>query len=161
MGTWPLLLLTLWLPAVAQPPANFSGAWTFDQAKSLEQPGPDGRVVLAAMLGDEFVAKQDAVALTLTIKAGGETITAVYKLDGTESRNMSPGGITVTSRAMWDGPRLIIASSSQGAEKDRPVTIETRRVIWLDASGYLIVERTGTPASVVTSSRSVYRKSAR
>ena len=38
------------------------------------------------------------------------------------------------------------------------VTVETRRVLWIDTGGDLIVERTGTPASQVTASRSVYRK---
>ena len=37
-------------------------------------------------------------------------------------------------------------------------TIETRRVLWLDKDGTLVIERTGTPASEVTPSRSVYTR---
>lgn len=154
-----LLVLTALMSggSVVQRP-DFSGSWKFDRTKSLQQPGPDGRVVLAAMLGEEFDARQDTSTLRLTIKAGGQTVTATYKLDGTESLNMSPGDIPVTSRAGWEGDTLVISSRSRAEEKGVVVTIQTRRVLWLDKSGDLIIERTGTPAASVTPSRSVYSK---
>ena len=127
--TWILSGATL----VSQP-ADLSGTWTFDQAKTM-RPGPDGRVVLAAMLG-----------------------VAVYDLSGAESENVSPGDIRVTSRASWQGTKLVIDSTSEGTDQGKPVTIATKRTIWIDAQGDLIVERSGTPASVVTASRSVYRR---
>ena len=142
-------------PAQARP--DFSGTWTFDQAKSSE-PGPDGKVVVAAMLGDECVMKQDATTLALAIKFGGGLVNAAYKLDGSESRNMSPspaGEVTVISHASWDAGKLIILSTSTQADG---ITVNTRRVFSIDAAGDLIIERTGTPASVVTPSRSVYHK---
>lgn len=150
-----LVFLTALLPAPAlsQLP-DFSGSWRFDQPKSMRQPGPDGRVVLAAMLGEEFVAVQDPATLALTIRSAGQTLKATYKLDGTESVNVSPGDIPVRSRASWDGDRLVIRSTSTSTEKGAPITIETKRVIWLEKSGDLIIERTGTPASAVTPSRS-------
>jgi hypothetical protein len=149
-------------PASAKAPTDFSGTWTFDQIKSA-QPGPDGKVVLAAMLGDEFTATQDGGALVLAIKAGGVRLTATYKLDGTESRNMSPGAfgqpaVEVISRASWEGDRLVIKSSSVSVLSGRNVPIETRRVLRIDADGSLVVERTGTPVTEVTPSRSIYRK---
>jgi len=154
-----LSLLTMALPAPAESfRPDFSGTWTFDQPRSMEKPGPDGRIVLAAMLGDEFVAKQGSTTLTLTIPVGGQLVTAVYSLAGKETRNISPGNIAVTSRAAWDARRLVIRSTSAGTEKGRPMTVRSRRVIWLDTDGSLVIERTGTPASVVTPSRSVYRK---
>ena len=145
-------------PASAQAKPDFSGTWTFDQAKSA-QPGPDGKIVVAAMLGDECVVKQDATTLSLAIKFGGGLVNAAYKLDGSESRNMSPspaGEVPVISHASWDGGKLVILSTSTQADG---VTVATRRVLWIDADGSLIIDRTGTPASVVTPSRSVYRKS--
>ena len=54
--------------------------------------------------------------------------------------------------------RLIIDSKSVASEKGVTVTVDTRRVLSLDSEGNLIVERTGTPASLVTPSRSVYRR---
>jgi hypothetical protein len=161
----------LWLVAVcaaAQPaPAgarpDFSGTWVFDQAKSA-QPGPDGQVMLAAMLGDEFTARQDAASLVFAIKSGNLRVEAAYKLDGSESHNMSPGAygqpvVDVISRASWDGNKLVIVSSSVSVIEGRNVTIQTRRVLWIDPAGILVMERTGTPASEVPPSRSVYRKS--
>jgi len=142
-------------PPVSRP--DLSGTWVFDQAKTM-QPGPDGRVVLAAMLGDEVTILQTGASLTLRILFNGEVIVAVYDLTGKESENLSPGDIKVTSRAQWLGGKLAIDSSSDGEESGRPVTIRTRRLIWIDEAGDLIVERSGTPASVVSPSRSVYRR---
>lgn len=140
---------------------NFSGTWTFDRARSSE-PGPDGRIVIAPILGDECVARQDGAALTLSIKAGARNVTAVYNFEG-ESRNLSPAGpgeadTLVTSRMSWDGNRLVILSSSTSTVEGRETRVDTKRVIWLDENNDLIIVRTGTPSSQVTPSRSVYRR---
>lgn len=150
-----LLLLTAGLTAQERP--DFSGTWTFDQQKSMK-PDADGRIVLAAMLGEEFVALQDANALTLRISFQGDLVVAVYDLQGKETENTSPGDITVRSRATWQGQRLVIDSISDGVDDGKAVTIRTKRVLWIDDDGDLILERTGTPASEVTPSRSVYRR---
>jgi hypothetical protein len=141
--------------------ADFSGTWTFDRAKS-SQPGPDGRIVIAPILGDECLARQDGAALTLAIKAGTLNVTAVYSFEG-ESRNLSPAGpgeaeTLVTSRVWWDGDRLVILSSSTATVQGRGTRVDTKRVIWLDENNDLIIVRTGTPPSEVTPSRSVYRR---
>ena len=155
------IVLSLWLATLAavnpQPPTrpDFSGGWTFDRAKSA-QPW-NGRIVIAPILGDECVATQDAASLKLAITVGGQKVMAVYSFEG-ESRNMSPGDIPVTSRTSWDGDGLVIVSTSAAIVKGRDVTIETRRVMRLDGDGNLIIERTGTPASEVTPSRSVYTR---
>ncbi len=153
-----VLLTTVTRSDFARQPPDFSGSWRFDQAKSMQQPGPDGRIVLAAMLGEEFAARQDSSTLQLTIKTGGQTVTATYKLDGTESVNMSPGDIPVTSRAAWEDDKLVIRSTSKPKDKGAVVTIQSKRVLWLDRSGDLIIERTGSPAGSVTPSRSEYTK---
>jgi hypothetical protein len=66
--------------------------------------------------------------------------------------------VPVVSRASWDGKRLVILSKSVATEKGVAVTVDSRRVLWIDTDGSLIVERTGTPAALVTPSRSVYRR---
>jgi hypothetical protein len=151
------LLLLAGAGAATQERPNLSGTWTFDQEKSMK-PGPDGRVVLAAMLGEEFVALQTSTSLTLRITFQGDLVVAVYDLTGKATENLSPGDITVTSRASWAGEKLVIESTSAGTEDGTPVTIATKRVIWIDEAGDLIIERSGTPASQVTPSRSVYRR---
>ena len=155
-----LLLLCLCAAAVpAQPRPDFSGAWEFDREKTMQQPpSADGRLVIAAMLGDEFAASQDGKALHLTIKAMGQTVNVTYNLDGSESKNVSPGDIIVLSRARWDGDRLVIGSKSTSNDGGKSVTIETTRTIWLGKDGSLYIERTGTPASEVTPSTSIYKR---
>ncbi|MBA2305728.1 MAG: hypothetical protein H0W08_24275 [Acidobacteria bacterium] len=147
------------LPAgeASQTRPDLSGTWAFDQQKTM-QPGPDGRIVLAAMLGDQFVALQTTTSLTLRIKFQGEIVVAIYDLTGADSENLSPGDIRVTSRASWQGKKLVIDSTSQGMDNGQALTIASKRVIWIDQAGDLIIERSGTPASVVTPSRSVYRR---
>jgi hypothetical protein len=137
---------------------DFSGSWTFDAQKTMT-PDKDGRVVLAAMLGEEFTAIQTATSLTLRILNNGQLVVAVYDLTGRSSENVSPGDIAVTSRAKWDGDRLLISSTSTSEEKGKRVTVETTRILSIDPAGDLIIERTGTPKSLVTPSRSVYRRS--
>src|SRR5687767_14579237 len=151
------LVCVLLAPAGAQTPTDFSGTWTLDAEKTM-QPGPDGRIVLAPMLGERVVVQQTPTAITLRITARGDVVVAVYDLTGAESRNVSPGDIQVVSRAAWKDDRLVIESTSDSVDKGKAITIRTMRVLWIDKAGDLIVERTGTPAGAVTPSRSVYRR---
>jgi hypothetical protein len=154
-------VLSLWMVGLAvinprpQARPDFSGSWTFDRARSA-QPW-NGRIVIAPTLGDQCVVTQDARSLRLAITVGGQKVMAVYNFEG-ESHNLSPGDIPVTSRTSWDKDRLVIVSASAATVRGQNVTIETRRVMWLDLAGNLIIERTGTPASEVTPSRSVYTR---
>ncbi|MBA3641407.1 MAG: hypothetical protein H0W53_19480 [Acidobacteria bacterium] len=147
--------LTAASPLQSRP--DLSGIWVFNQEKTM-QPGPDGKVVLAAMLGERVVVQQTGTAVTLRITFQGDVVVAVYDLTGAESKNVSPGDITVLSRASWKGDRLVVDSTSESTNDGKPVTVRTSRVMWIDKAGDLIVERTGTPASVVTPSRSVYTR---
>jgi hypothetical protein len=148
--------------APAQDRPDFSGTWTADPAKSVRT-GSDGKARTALMLGSEFTARQDATTLTLQITAGPLHVTAVYKLDGTESRNSSPGGagqpdVEVVSRASWEGSKLVIRSTSSAESGGKTVQIESVRTLFIDADGTLVMDRTGTPASEVPETRSVYKK---
>jgi hypothetical protein len=152
-----LALSVLLLASASQVPANFSGTWTLDVEKTMK-PGPDGRSVMAPMLGDRVEISQSASSITMRIHVQGDVVVAIYDLTGAESRNVSPGSITVLSRAAWKGDRLAIESTSDGVDQGKPATIRTTRLLWIDKAGDLIVERTGTPASAVSPSRSVYSR---
>lgn len=137
-------------------PSDFSGKWTLDAERSTATAsGP------AAMFGSSFVAKQDAKALTLDILFPGGTIQAVYKLDGSESRNAIPGPNgeeTIVSRATWNNNRLVIVTRSTEDLNGKPVQLESKRVMWIAADGLLMLERTGTPVELVPPTTSVYRR---
>ena len=158
----PITLVLTLLSGITPPqggyqPPDLSGRWTFDVQKTMA-PDKDGRVVLAAMLGDEFTALQTASSLTLRILTNGQLVVAVYDLTGRPTDNVSPGDIVVTSRARWKQDRLVISSISTSEVEGERVTVESTRVLWIDTAGDLIVERSGTPTRLVTPSRSVYRR---
>ena len=64
------------LATLLQGPPDFSGRWEFDREKTM-QPGPDGRIVLAAMLGDAVVVRQTADRISFSIDAGGRSHSVV------------------------------------------------------------------------------------
>lgn len=149
-----LVVAGSWLQPAARP--DFSGRWTLDAQRSTATPsGP------AAMFGSSFVAKQDARALTLDILFPGGTIQAVYKLDGSESRNQIPGANgpeTIVSRATWDGNRLVIVTKSTEELDGKSVQMESRRVMSIGTDGALSLQRTGTPVELVPATTSVYKR---
>jgi len=146
--------------AQVPPRVDFSGTWVFDEAASSRHE-PNGHVVIAKLLGDEVTIQQDERTLRLAISMAGAHVDVSYTLDGSESRNTSPdpaGDVVVTSKAVWQDGKLVIRSSSPSTVNGQPVLTETTRVMWLDADGALILDRSGTPATEVPTTRSVYRR---
>lgn len=143
---------------------DFSGTWAYDTSKNtLSGTGQTG-AVSAPMLGDHVTIVQTATEITMTIATGAQLVTARYKLDGSESRNVSPAGngqadIVVTSHAAWAGATLVIDSSSTSILRGQPVPVQTKRVLAVDTDGFLTMDRTGTPPGLVVPTKSVYRKS--
>jgi hypothetical protein len=137
---------------------DFSGEWTLE---TRQIPGAKG--VQAAMLGERFVATQDAKVLTLKITNNGRLFTAAYNLDGSDSKIVSPTGPgqpdeVIISHATWEGDRLVIKTVTAETRDGKPYQMETRRVMWIDAQGVLLLERSGTPVDVVPTSTSAYRR---
>jgi hypothetical protein len=144
---------------------DFSGTWVYDESKNTLT-GRGGGLISARMLGDRVTIVQDASEITMTIANGAQLVTARYTLDGSESRNISPAppgqnGIVVTSRATWDGATLVIDSMSSSIVDGQPVPVQSRRVLGIDAGGFLTMDRTGTPVSQVPATTSVYRRATR
>jgi hypothetical protein len=141
---------------------DFSGEWKYDPEVTAAD-AKSANMIAGPIFGDEFVAEQTASSLTFKIATDSLHVTAVYALDGSPSTNLSPGdtpvspGIEVKSNAWWENGRLVITSTSQSPGKAGPV-VESIRTMWLDANGRLVIQRTGTPVSIVPSSRSVYAK---
>ena len=77
---------------------DFSGLW----------------VMVSPEAGNQLLFKQDAATLTTGPANGQQGPTAVYKLDGAESRNVvktEEGEMVTVSTASWNGRQLAIGST--------------------------------------------------
>jgi hypothetical protein len=111
-----------------------------------------------AGFGPTFSIAQDAATLTITQTRGENTITSVYKLDGSESKNtmQGRGGPQESiSIAKWEGANLVITTKQTMGEN----TIEIKRTLSLAADGTLTVEltRQGQDGNPMTS-KVTYKK---
>ncbi len=99
--------------AVAQGKVDFSGKWAPKVDPNAAPPaGGGGRG--GGMGGGPMTVKQTATELTQERTMGENTMTTVYKLDGTESVNKTQRGES-KSVAKWDGAKLVVKTVSEGA----------------------------------------------
>jgi len=98
--------------AVAQGKPDFSGKWAPKVDPNAAPPaGGGGRG--GGMGGGPMTIKQTATELTQETVRGENTMTTVYKLDGTESVNAQGQG-QAKSTAKWDGAKLVIKTVAEG-----------------------------------------------
>jgi hypothetical protein len=141
---WMICVISLALGAVPSQQAkpNFSGAWTIASTAPLER---NGTGVVGG--GPEMTITQDATVITIDRPWTGRPKVSV-KLDGSEVRQELPGAVregfsqVTTSRAAWDGTRLILSTTSTISNRKAGVdaTVETIEVLSL-TGGDLMVER--------------------
>lgn len=135
-----LAIVTLGVVALAaQQKPNFSGRWV--------------AVSPADAAGQEQFVKHDATSLSTSHEAEGDPHRAVYKLDGTESRNVltSHGeDVVTTSKTTWSGAQLTITSVTTYPDGRRR---DLKEVWSLDAEGRLVMEinltMTGQPPMAI------------
>ena len=135
---------------LAQKP-DFSGTWTIDPASA---PAADGRGGGGGALGNgPATIKQTADALTIERTMGDARVTLIYKLDGTDSRNilMGRGGQPADSLSTvkWDGARLTIVTKQ---EMDGQMSESTQ--VWTVEGSTLTVETTNARGA----QKRVYKK---
>jgi hypothetical protein len=136
--------------------ANFAGKWTMDPA-SAPDPAAGGGRGRGGMLGQELTISQDAANLTLEYMGGGQNpapVKLVYKLDGTESKNMMMGRggqMEQVSKAAWAGQTLNITTTTPNGEQKRALSLQ---------GGNLVVETTnpGRAGGPATTTKLVYKK---
>jgi hypothetical protein len=142
--------------------ANFAGKWTMDPASAPAPPadGGGGRGGgRGGMLGPELTITQDAANLSLEYMGGGQNpapVKLVYKLDGTESKNMvmgRGGQMEQVAKAAWSGQSLVVTTTTANGEQKRTLSL---------AGGNLVVEtanpgRDGGPGMTT---KIVYKKGA-
>src|SRR5688500_14687943 len=139
--------------AAAQAKTDFSGTWTFDEAKSDPAParaggggggGGRGGGRMGGAPATAMTIKQTGAELTMdrTMAQGPQTVT--LKLDGTDSTNTIGMG-PATSKAVWDGPRLVVTTTQtmQGRGGGGEITI-TSKEIYSVSGNVLTIETTRT-----------------
>jgi len=124
---------------VAQAKPSFAGKWTMDPASAPAPPAGGGRGGRGGGLGMELTISQDATTLTLEYMGGGQApapVKLVYKLDGTESKNMvtGRGGQTEqVAKAAWEGNVLSVTTTTGFGDQKRTFALD---------GGNLVVETT-------------------
>ena len=159
-----VVMVALAASAFAQARPDFSGKWVMDPASAPAPPagggggGRGGGRGGGAGFGQEFEAKQDAANLTITRVQGDQTVVAVYKLDGSESKNMVAGRggqQEQVSKAAWEGSKLSITTTLNFGGN----AIEQKRLLSLEG-GNLVIEQTapGRDGGAPTTTKLVYKK---
>jgi hypothetical protein len=128
------MTVALALPALtwAQAKADFSGTWTFDEAKSdpAGGGGGGGRGGGGRMGGgppSKLVIKQTGTELTVESTLANGAQTAVYKLDGSESANKTGMGES-KSKATWEGANLVLTGKQTITTQQGEMQIDTKEV---------------------------------
>lgn len=155
---WFIAVLVIATQLAAQARPDFSGIWVLAKDRSSQTQQSQTVTTVAGLLGEQFTAKQDAKTLELVITAVGREIKAIYNLDGSESRNFNPTSPgqpdePIVSRVSWEGDKLVILTTGTTLLNGKP--LESKRVMWIDADGLLIIERSADRSPVL---RSVYRR---
>ena len=137
---------------------SFAGTWTVvaDPAAAAPAPGRGG----GRGLGQAATIAQDAKTLTVTRTTQNGEVKSVYNLDGTDSKNtLSMGGNSVeqTSKARWEGDKLIIDTKMNFNGND----VASSMSLSIDAGGQLVVESTGAGrgGGPPTTTKMTYKKS--
>jgi hypothetical protein len=154
--------LALAIPIVAfAQKADFSGTWTFDEAKS--DPAPAGRGGGGGGGGrggggtaSKLVIKQAGGNMTVerTLPNGADTL--VFKLDGSESVNKMGQG-EGKSKANWDGNNLVITTQQSVQTPNGNIDITVKDVYSM-SGGVLTLTTTRTTGRGDNTRKLVYNK---
>jgi hypothetical protein len=108
--------------------------------------------------GSEFAASQTSAELVIDRNFAGAMTKFIYKLDGSESRNVSPGqngsaDVESIAKVMWDKDQLVIVMTpASSTSAFRPVT----RTLSFESEGLLLVQTVLDPKNP-TPVPSIYR----
>jgi len=104
----------------AQAKPDFSGKWApkVDAAAPVPPAGGGGR---GGGMAGPMTVKQTATDLTQEVVRGENTMTTVFKLDGTESVNKTQRGES-KSTAKFDGGKLVVKTVSEGQNGPQEAT---------------------------------------
>jgi hypothetical protein len=160
-------IVSIAISAFAQAKTDFSGKWTLDPASAPAPAagggggggrGGGGRGG-GGGLGQEFTITQDANTLTITRDQGGQPVSLVYKLDGSESKNTVAGRggqQEQVSKTMWMTNKLMITTKLDFGGN----TVEQTRTLSMEG-GNLVVEQSqpGRDGGAPQTQKLIYKKS--
>ena len=162
------LIAALAVPALVNAQkADFSGTWTFDEAKSDAPAGPGGGGGGRGAGGggggrmgggtpSKLVIKQTASELTVERTLPNGTETAVYKLDGSESTNKIGMGES-KMKASWEGANLVLSGQQAVSTPQGNFDIATKEVYSV-AGAVLTVTTTRTTPRGENTRKLVFNK---
>ena len=171
------LLAILSTAGSTQAPVDFSGRWTLDAPVVATTAAVPGTPAAAAAPGDmgsgwgsPITIAQNAKQLSVEYVFFSRydampPLTFTFPLDGSQGQNivaMGRGDQIESSRARWDGQKLIITTTYQVAERGaKPFTAEMIRELSLESPTTLVVQvtRAGVLGGAATTTRTIYRKS--
>ena len=142
----------------AQAKPSFAGKWVREAPAAPATPpagggGGGGRQGGGGGggFGMENTITQDATTLTVDYMQGQNPAKLVFKLDGTESKNPGRGGAEQVSKAVWEGQKLVITTTTPNGDSKRVLSLE---------GGNLVIETTnpGREGGAPTTSKVVYKK---
>lgn len=151
-----LTAVALAVPALAHAQANFSGKWTYDQAKSGR--GTAGNNPSVSFPTD-LVIKHTPTEFGLeTSTTRQEAVKAVYKLDGSEMT--VPGGasgVTLKGKARLEGDKLVVESTRSFSSPAGPIVNQFKEVYSLTGNT-LTVEKTQNIGGIENKGVAVYNR---
>lgn len=137
-GAWGVILLAcLVFGASVHSQANFSGTWILDRSRSDMKQMKNIAEAQHAGLTMTVDQEGNTVHVTRIFKIEGQERTEVhtYTTDGTETMNTGLRGESVTTRAHWDGGKLVILSTRKVSMVVREVTVESKGIWSLSPDG--------------------------
>lgn len=141
----------------AQAKPNFAGKWV-QEAAAAAPAGGGGRGGGRGGLGQELTITQDAATLKIDYVGGGRNpgpVSLTYKLDGSESTNPGFGGNEQTSKAVWEGDKLVVTTALMMGGN----AFEQKRTLSMEGAD-LVIEtvQPGREGGPGTPNRQVYKK---
>ena len=137
--------------AAAQPPADFSGKWTFDASQSTNV-GMMAQALIHAHIAQ--TASQLIVKTESSFNGQSDTRQNTYALGGEAVKNISPMGEEASTQSHWDGKTLVTEWQSAGSiANTTSIRMENR---YLSADGntmYVESRRKSGPPMIIVFTR--------
>ena len=132
-----------------------SGRWHVSQARS--SPGALGNSAKVSF-ASELIVQERSGDLHVELRIPRtDSVTAVYKLDGTEVTVGTPDGIVEKAKAAWDGQALVVTARRTVSSAFGDFVTDTRET-WTRSGDILTIQKTSTSDGISATETAVYEK---